>query len=332
MSLKLMAADGLIKKTDKYRAPLKLLTVKQGFNKRLPTKDNAEHVDAIYQTLKTQLETPGMLDEQGQLKKGKRLLVHDIETKVEQDDSLWVVDGHCSVSALWLLVTRDKLITGDFLVDIAYFQGSWAEARMKMLLCGSAKELDPLEFALGLKESRDRDGYTIDQLVAETGRSIVSVRDLLKLADANPAIHDMIVNGKFKSSYAITILKEHGDAACEVLEARVQEAAFQGKPKLTAGLVNGRALPKKIIGGLVDVADTLSKSLSTNVRRELAELEALPPEQLSGRTVAIDAKVMLDFLAAQRKIESERTKQEEKAAAARLAATQGDLVEQELAQ
>jgi ParB family chromosome partitioning protein len=329
MSLKSMAADGLIKKTDKYRVPLKFLLVREGWNKRLPTKENAEHVEAIYQTLKTQLQTPGMLDEQQQLKKGERLLVHEIETKVESDDSLWIIDGHCSVSALWLLVNRDKLITEDFLVDIAYFKGTWAQARLKMLLCGSAKELDPLEFALGLKESRDEDGATLDQLVADTGRSIVSVRELLKLADADPAIHQMIVEGKFKSSYAIKIIKDYGDGAREFLEMAVGEAVAQGKTKVTAGVIEGRALPNKVVGGLVSVAETLSKSLSSDVRRQLAELENLAPEQLKGKTVAVDAKVMLDFIAAQARIDAEREKQRKKAAAAQQTAGQAELIEQD---
>ncbi|MCA8198456.1 hypothetical protein [Burkholderia vietnamiensis] len=329
MSLKTMAAEGLIKKTDKYRAPLKRLLIKPDFNKRLPTQENAEHVQAIYRTLKNQLETPGMLDETRQLKKGERLLVHDIETKVDiDDDSMWVVDGHCSVGALWQLV-KDGLITEDFLVDIAYFKGTWAEARMKMLLSGSAKELDPLEFALGLKASRDEDGKTIDQLVAETGRSIVSVRELLKLADADPAIHQLIIEGKFNASYAIKIIKQHGDEALSTLKAGLDEAAAQGKEKLTAGVVTGRALPKKVVGSLVAAADTLSKGLAPTVRRQLAELEKLPAEQLEGRTVEVDAKLMLEFLAAQAKIDAEHEKRREKAAAAEQSAGQAELVEQE---
>lgn len=328
MSLKTMAAEGLIKKTDKYRVPLKRLLVKESFNKRLPTTANAEHVEAIYQTLKVQLETPGMLDEHKQLKKGERLLVHDIETKVDiDDDSTWIVDGHCSVSALWLLVERDKLITEDFLVDIAYFKGTWAQARMKMLLCGSAKELDPLEFGLGLKESRDVDGYTVEQLVAETGRSIVSVRDLLKLADADPVIHDLIIAGKVSSSYAITVIKEYGDEAKDYLAMGVQEAAAKGKNTLTAGVIEGRALPKKIIGGLVTVAASLDRSLTPDVRLQLAELQNLAPAQLVGRTVAVDAAAMLEFLAIQGKIEEENEKRRTKAAAAESAAKQTEFAE-----
>jgi ParB family chromosome partitioning protein len=331
MSLKTLAAEGHIKKTDKYRVPLKRLRVKEGFNKRLPTPENAAHVEAIYQTLHTQLNTPGMLDDAQQLKKGERLLVHDIEIKVDQDDgdSMWIVDGHCSVDALWLLVNRDKLITEDFLVDIAYFKGTWAQARMKMLVCGSAKELDPLEFGLGLKESRDLDGYTLDQLVAESGRSIVSVRELLKLADADPAIHQLIIDGKVKSSYALAIIKQRGDGALAFLQEGLKEAAARGKDKLTAGVVNGRALPKKIIGGLVTAAETLSKSLPVTVRRELAELEKLPVEQLSGRTVQVDAKTMLDFLAAQDRIDAENRKRDEKAAAEQQVAHQAELLEAE---
>lgn len=279
---------------------------------------------AIYRTLKDQLEAPGMLDENRQLKKGKRLLVHDVETKVDQDDAMWVVDGHCSVDALWMLV-KDNLITKDFLVDIAYFNGTWAEARMKMLLCGSAKELDPLEFALGLKESRDVDGRTPDQLAAETGRSIVSVRELLKLADADSAIHQLIIDGKFKAHYALAIIKQHGADALSVLENAVSAAEAQGRTKVTAVVTEGRALPKKVVGGLITVADSLTKSLTGDVRRQLAEIEKLPPEQLAGRTVAIDAKVMIDFIAAQAQIEAEREKQRKKTAAAQQAAGQAEL-------
>jgi hypothetical protein len=78
---------------------------------------------------------------------------------------------------------------------------------------------------------------------------------------------------------------------------------------------------------MLTVADTLNRSLTHDVRRQLAELEKLPPEQLAGRTVAVDAKVMLDFIAAQAAIDTEKEKQRVKTAAAQQAATQTDLIE-----
>lgn len=329
MSLKSMAAEGRVKKTDKYRAPLNLLKVKESFNKRLPSQENAAHIQAIYLTLKAHLQQPGMLDENRQLKKGERLPIHDIEVNDELDEFTWIVDGHCSTTALWRLVTEDKLIPEDFFVDVVRFKGTEAECRLKMLRCGLAKELDPLELALAFKALRDEDGLSLQDLVEKTGRSIVGVRELLKLADADPAIHQLIIDGKFKSHYALSIIKQHGDEALGVLESAISAAEAQGRSKVTAVVTEGRALPKKVVSGLLTVADTLTKSLTSDVRRQLAELETLPPEQLAGRTVTVDAKVMLEFLAAQHRIEDERKKQSEKVAAVQQAASQTDLVESE---
>jgi len=326
MSLKTLAADGVIKKTDKYRVPLAAIEVVAGFNMRLlAKKSNATHIESIYHTLRAQLTAPGALDGNRQLAKGKRLLVHDVEVQVEDGDRLTLLDGHCSREALMRLV-REGVIGTDFLVDIAYFKGTPAEAKKKMLLCGASKELEPLEIGLGFKSLRDEDGYTPEQIVAELGRSIVSVRDLLKLADADPAIHRLIEDEKVAAHTAITYIKEYGAEALEFLTMGVGEAAGRGKKTFTTGIAEGRALPKKVWQGLVSVTDNLTSSLNHETRRQIAELENLPEEQLKGKTVAIDAKVMIELLAAHNRIAEEREKQKTKSANAEQAAKQADLV------
>ena len=61
MSMKKLAADGQIKKVDKYRVPVGMLHGHED-NIRLESKENREHVDAIFASLMVQF---GVVSENG---------------------------------------------------------------------------------------------------------------------------------------------------------------------------------------------------------------------------------------------------------------------------
>ncbi|CAE6821517.1 hypothetical protein R70006_06222 [Paraburkholderia domus] len=337
MSMKKMAASGNLKKVDKYRAPLGLINTRDD-NIRVESKENREHIQSIFQSLMKQFETDlEASTEEGprygsmQLKKGVRLCVHDLIVNVDENDIISTIDGNCSIRALRLC--RDAGVIDDrFLADVvpcSIEQGDTIIAAM--LRHGMAKQPSPLEWALGWKQLRDGvdgcDPWSIHRIADHFHRSMVNVRELLRLADADPRIHQLICDDDVSSSTAMEMIKLYGDEAYDMLTLGKQEATQTGKARVTSGVFNGRALPGKIVAGVIQSVETFASRLDNTVRRELAELENLAPEQLQGRTVAIDAQILIDLVKAGGQIRDEKAKQEDRAREAQQAATQASLVE-----
>lgn len=334
MSMKKLAADGQIKKVDKYRVPVGMLHGHED-NIRLESKENREHVDAIFASLMVQFETdlepstePGVRNGSMQLRKGARLYIHDMEVLVDENDHISVVDGNSSLRALHKAIKAGR-IDERFLVDVVPTSAKTRqEVKVKMILCGQAKEPSPLEFGIAMKDLRDdpEEPWSIKQLADRFGRTTVSVRTLLQLADADPRIHQMIADGNVGSHFALDALKEHGPDTYDYLVKGLAAAADGGKAKLTAATVKGRALPSKVVKSAVASIETFHSSLDRETRLTLARLESLDATQLQGRKVELDAALVLALLKAGSDIDEERKRAAAKEKNDAQAATQGDLI------
>ncbi|WP_199031319.1 hypothetical protein [Ralstonia sp. ASV6] len=340
MSMKKMAADGQIKKVDKYRVPLGMLNGNER-NLRLDMRENRDHVDAIYASLCKQFETDlEESTEEGhrfgsmQMRKGSSLCTHDMKVVVDENDRITVIDGNMSLRALLKAKAAGK-IDDRFLVDVV--TESVKEARhlaLTMLRCGQGKNPNPLEVGLKMKELRDGiDGsepMSVKEIAAELGRTAVSVRELLKLADADERIHDLIVKGKVGAHVALDAIKSHPDGdAFDYLQKNLAKAEESGKTRLTTSVMKGRSLPRKLVNTAITTIESFHAALDSSTRRQLAELEKLSPEQATGKKVEVDAALLLDLLKAGASIDDERKKLAAKAENDAAAAKQGDLIAEE---
>ncbi|ODP35131.1 hypothetical protein [Pandoraea sp. ISTKB] len=320
--MKALAANGDIKKVDRFRVPLGMLKVRADNIRYKDSVENRQHVANIKASLARQfaddLEVstePGHRHGSLQLKKQRSLCVHDIEVDVDADDVITVVDGNCSVTALNQL-EREGVIDDRFLVDVLVKKfESVEEIQIRMLTAGQAKNPSPLEYGLAFRNFRDGvygRAWSVEEIAERFKRSVVSVRTLLNLADADPRIHKMIFDDLIKSHFAMDIVAKHGDDAYEVLSRGVQSADAAGKAKVTAASINGRALPKKIVFGALSSIETFSSSLDKSTRRQLAEIENLSDDQLKGRKVEIDAALVLKLLKAGSEIDEAKQRQAER--------------------
>ena len=319
MSMKKMAADGQIKKVDKYRVPLGMLNENER-NLRLDMQENRDHVDAIYASLCKQFENDLEVSaEEGhrfgslQLRKGVNLCTHDMKVVVDENDRITVIDGNMSLKALKKAMKAGK-IDDRFLVDVV--TESVKDGRhlgLTMIRCGQGKNPNPLENALKMRDLRDGadggDPMSPKELAAELGRTLVSVRELLKLADADVRIHDLIIKGKVGAYVALDAIKAYPDGgAFEFLQKSLAKAEETGKTRLTSGVIKGRALPRKLVTSTITTIETFHSNLDAVTRLRLAELEVLAPEQRIGKKVEVDASLVLDLLKAGASIEDQRKK------------------------
>jgi hypothetical protein len=335
MSMKKMAASGDLKKVDKYRAPLGLVNEHPN-NIRGESKENREHVLSIYNTLRVQFEKDlEVSNEEGprfgskQLRKGARLMSHDTEVVVDENDRIWATDGNSTLRALRMAVANG-LIDDRFLVDVVPVNIESADrVKYKMIMHGRAKNPSPLEFGIAMRELRDGVNgcppWSIDKLVEQCDRTRVSVLELLRLADADVRIHALINEGTISSHFALAQIKEFGDEAYEYILMAQDDAKGAGKQRVTAAVTNGKSLPKKLVATAIQSVQIFSERLPQSTRVELARLEGLAPEQIQGKTVPVDVAVLIELLKAGGQIEEERRKQAEKAHAAQQAATQAVL-------
>jgi hypothetical protein len=91
-------------------------------------------------------------------------------------------------------------------------------------------------------------------------------------------------------------LRERGDGALEFLRKTLEEEQAKGKTKIRPAAIREWFPPRKIAGGIITSVQSVVESLDSKKRRELAELEKLPPSKLKGRKVEIDAAVMLELV------------------------------------
>lgn len=335
MSMKALAANGDIKKVDRFRVPLGMLNVRADNIRYKDSVENRQHIANIKASLARQFEDdlevssePGHRQGSLQLKKQRSLCVHDIEVDVDADDVISVVDGNCSVTALKQL-EREGVIDERFLVDVAVKKfESVEEIQIRMLTAGQAKNPSPLEYGLAFRNFRDGvygRAWSVEEIAERFKRSVVSVRTLLNLADADPRIHKMIFDDVIKSHFAMDTIAKYGDGAYDVLASSVQSAAASGKAKVTAAAIEGRALPKKVVFGVISTVQTFSSSLDTSTRRQLAEIEKLSDDQLKGRKVEIDAALVLQLLRAGTEIDGAKQRQVERARECAAASAQAEI-------
>jgi len=145
-----------------------------------------------------------------------------------------------------------------------------------LLMIGTAdhnSELTPLEKGRGYKRLRQY-GWSVGQIAEHWNRSSVHVSDLLLLADAPVAIHQLIEEETVASYTAIEAIKQHGDNAINVLTDAGAAAADDGRGKIRPADVTkarGDAPPKlqlfkparraEVVKSFSDLRDIVAKQV-----------------------------------------------------------------------
>jgi len=291
MSLKSLAAAGRIKKTDLFRVKYEDLQVESGFNLRdLKTLEAKEHIHSIYQTIIAGGDVP------------------PLEIRVDDQDNILIVDGHCRHAGYGLAIEKGHPIEW---IDVLPFRGNDAERVAKMITSSQGRPLTTLEVSLGYKRLV-KFGWENDQVAANVGKSVEHVKQLLILASANTDVHKFVRSGAIAAYAAIDLLRKHGEKTGEIIAKEVDSASAKGKIKVTKGGMEGRALPKKLMTNLVSSVETFTSRLTQETRVILATLEKATDEEVKGKTVTIEAAALLELLRAQGEVEAAKTKQTEK--------------------
>jgi len=306
-SLKGMAADSAntsVKKTDRFKVAPHLLKEDPGFNLRdYDDPDTIEHIERFAQSYAAGQYVPPLL------------------LRVADNGDIFVVEGHCRRRGALLAITRGHDIP---FLNADQFNGNDLERIEVMMTSSEGLKLKPLAQAFGILRLH-RMGQSNDAIADRLHRSAANVEQLLKLATANHDVHHLVREGKVEAYTAIDALRKYGEQTGEYLAGLLADVQTKGGTKVTKGAVTGRALPRKVINSLVAATTTFAARLDHSARRQLAELDGLPPEQLEGKTVSVDASVLLELFRAQQAIEDVQKKRDDAAKASEDAARQQSL-------
>lgn len=316
-SLKTLAAAKCgVKKGDLYRVEASLLLEEPGFNLRHYTRpDVVAHIEALAHAYAQKLPVPGLV------------------VRVDPDGRIFVIEGHCRRRAALLAQSRGHDVDP---LDCVAFRGTDAERVEIMLRSAQSLPLAPLEVALGYARLRDL-GYTQVQISqalcgdehGEGARRVTPARveQLLLLADADPAIHDMVALGHVSADVAIEAIRVHRQAALAFLQEKLLQAQGVGKSKVTRQDLQAPKLPSQVAQRVSETVSSVMQGLGKQTLREIAQLAALSDAERRGKTVTVSADAMVLLLAAQQSAEDARAKQATRLAEKAAAAAQQPLIE-----
>lgn len=148
----------------------------------------------------------------------------------KRGDQLVVIDGHRRRRAALRAIERGA--PADLTVDVVQFTGNDADREALMLRSGLKRGWKPEELAIGYKRLM---GFWNDvKRVAEAvGKSESHVRDILALANADTAVHEMVKSGEVAASTAIQVVRKEKHKAVEVLREATAKVKAAGGTRVT---------------------------------------------------------------------------------------------------
>lgn len=285
-SFKRMVKDGTIKRADAMKVALSDLHVEPGFNERT---EGAE-LEASIDVLAAFILQGGM--------------VPPLEVRPREEGGVFIVDGHRRHRAYLKAVAAGAPIEW---VEVRAFTGNDVDRVARIVSSNGGLSLSPLETA---RVYRKLAVFGLDPtaIADKVGRTRSHVDQMLLLAGANSDVHAMVKGGGVSASVAVDAVRKHGEKAGAFLGGQVDKAKAAGKGKVTAGTIEGKPLPRKVVDGLVSTVKAFTDALSHDARMTLQTLNLS-----ESQTVEVDAVTLLQLLDCRQEIDTERGKQAVKA-------------------
>lgn len=295
-TFKQMIKDGTIKRADAMKVRLQDIHAEPGFNLRIEGEDLEASIDALAEHIKQGGQIP------------------PLEVRPRADGGVWIVDGHRRARAIQKAVDSGALLAdaeGVVWVSVVAFNGNDADRVARIITSAEGRMLTSLETAMGYKRLQAF-GWDNTRIAQAVGRTSNHVHQLLILANANSDVHELVAAGTVSATLAIDAVRKHGERAGDFLSGQVNKAKAGGKGKATAGTVNGKSLPKKVVTTLVDRTDAFMEAIPQRARMEMMQFEAqgVKPGE---RNVSVDMAALLDLIRSHNEVAVARENQERRA-------------------
>jgi len=211
--------DGVSKVTS-FAVDPRLLEVEEGFNARPLNKEHVAEMSLAYRN---------------------RATFPPVDVRVE-DGHIILVDGHHRRAAALDAIEKGAEVRA---LECRQFRGSDADRVAHMITSAGGLPLTPLQLGLQYRKLIHF-GWKEKAVADRVGKTIQHVKDMVLLAEANSDVHHAINAGEISGSLAVTVVKQHGTKAGNVIREGLAEEQASGKAraKVTAKTLARRSAPK----------------------------------------------------------------------------------------
>lgn len=226
----LTAADATKGNAYYYVDPTKL-QVLDGFNVRIRgTKEWEDQVTALVNSIRAN----GFLPDKP---------ISVVVDKVDDEDVMWVIDGHTRLEAVNRLIAEGfEIETVPIIVKPSSTNGE--EMLVNLVTSNSGTPLTAMEKAIVVARLQNF-GWDDAKIATKLGMSKQYIADLAVLAGAPSAVRNLVISGKVSSSLAVETVRKHGKGAIEILKAAQGKAAESGRSKVMPKDVTPKAKDKR---------------------------------------------------------------------------------------
>lgn len=156
-----------------------------------------------------------------------------LEVRPRDEGGVFVIEGHRRHRAFMRCRDAGKPVEW---IPIIPFTGNNIERIARIMNSNSQLPLTPYEQSRVVKELA---GFNLlpDEIALLVGKSRTTVDKLLAFSQANHDVQTLVKDGSVAVDAAVDRVKEHGEAAGEVLASDVAKAKAAGKKKVTKSFI-----------------------------------------------------------------------------------------------
>jgi ParB-like chromosome segregation protein Spo0J len=280
-----------IKRADAMRVRYQDLYEEPGFNLRIEDADFQASIEALADHIEQGAQYPAL------------------EVRPRDLGGVFIVDGHRRKRAIGLAIERGAPLAdrdGEVWVPIVAFEGNDADRVARVITSAAGRALSPIEVAHGYARLRAF-GWDNTRIAQKVGKTPQHVAQLLILADANSDVQRAVGAGEVSAAEAVKLVRKHGDQAGTVLAG----AAKNARGKVTAGTMQGKALPRKVVDELETSLKWFVGELTSDARVKITQAETNPAQYASAE-VTISAGALAELVKAAALADGARKHQDER--------------------
>ena len=206
--------------------------------------------------------------------------------------NFYIVEGHTRVRGAKLAISRGVALPPLLCLP---FRGNDMDRLHCQLDSQSGLPLKPVGVARNYLKLLNM-GATEAEIAERRNKTLAHVQGMLLLAGAATEVQRMVNNDEISATQAIEVIRQYGDGAAEYLRGKLKEAKAAGKTKIKPSAVREWFPPKQVAKGVLDSVEELVTSLDVRTSLQLVELEKLTPEQIKGKTLNVEASVLLSIV------------------------------------
>lgn len=262
------------------------LVVDPGWNVRVRDQELEDHINGIAESIKNGGKIP------------------PLQIYVNDDGQIIIVDGHCRNEAI------QKAIEGGCEIEwvpVVEFEGNDADRVAFMFTSSQGRGLTQYEQAVAFKRLKNF-GWSIPEIAGRVGRSVGFVDKMLKLANADAEVQQMVKSGEVSAGAAVAVLRKEKGKTKEVLKEKVTQAKAKAAKAVAAGKkapakvrvterdVDGIRLPKVFQENLVQFFQSLRDNMGAMVYDEARSLVGMTDDMLEGESAEVGMALIVSLI------------------------------------